>query len=150
MLKALTDFFHNNSDHKKLALKDKVWKIKMEVGDSIPNYLTKFTHCWDELGSVGIIVVEDDMVSLALLGLPNSWHSYQDSVNGREKLPDWERLLLDLVQEEFWWHTRDGTSSKEVEEEFALEGKEKKAKGNKYQGKEGGKKMELSKFKCFH
>jgi len=37
-----------------------------------------------------------------------------------------------------------------VEEEFALEGKEKKAKGNKYQGKEGGKKMELSKFKCFH
>jgi hypothetical protein len=62
----------------------------MEVGDSIPNYLTKFTHCRDELGSVGITVAEDDMVSLALLGLPKSWHSYQDSVNGREKLPDWE------------------------------------------------------------
>jgi len=30
------------------------------------------------------------MVSLTLLGLPKSWHSDQDSVNGREKLPDWE------------------------------------------------------------
>ena len=62
----------------------------MEVGDSIQNYLTKFTHCHDELGSVGITVVEENMVSLALLGLPKSWHSYQDSVNGIEKLPDWE------------------------------------------------------------
>ena len=62
----------------------------MEADDSIQNYLTKFTHCQDELGSVGIIVFVDDMVSLALLGLPKSWHSYQDSVNGREKFLDWE------------------------------------------------------------
>lgn len=64
----------------------------MEKGETIPKYLTKFTHCRDELGSVGIMVVEDDMVSISLLELPNSWHSYQDSVNGWEKLPDWERL----------------------------------------------------------
>ena len=64
----------------------------MEKGETIPKYLTKFTQCRDELGSVGITVVEDDMVSLALLGLPKSWHSYQDFVIGREKLPNWERL----------------------------------------------------------
>jgi hypothetical protein len=62
----------------------------MEKGDSIPKYLTKFVQCRDELGSVGITVVVDDLVSLALLGLPKSWHSYQDSINGREKFPDWE------------------------------------------------------------
>ena len=44
-------------------------------------------------------VVYDDLVSLALLGLPKSFHSYQDSVNGRDKLPDWERIWSDLVQE---------------------------------------------------
>jgi hypothetical protein len=90
MWKALMDLFQNNSDHRKLALKDKLRKIKMEKGDSIPKYLTKFVQCRDELGSVGITVTDDDLVSLALLGLPKSWHSYQDSVNGREKLPDWE------------------------------------------------------------
>lgn len=72
MWKALMDLVQKNSDHKKLAMKDKLRKIKMEKGETFPNYLTKFTHRRDELGSVGIVVVEDDMVSLALLGLPKS------------------------------------------------------------------------------
>ena len=37
------------------------------------------------------------MVSLGLLDLPKSWHSYQDSVNGREKLSNWERPWSDLM-----------------------------------------------------
>jgi hypothetical protein len=90
MWKVLMDLFQNSSNHRKLALKDKLRKIKMEKGDTIPKYLTKFFQCRDDLGSVGIIVVVDDLVSLVLLGLPKSWHSYQDSVNGREKLSDWE------------------------------------------------------------
>ena len=61
----------------------------MEKGDNIPKYLKKLFQCRDELGSVGIIVADDDLVSLALLGLLKSWYSYQDFVNGREKLLDW-------------------------------------------------------------
>jgi hypothetical protein len=90
MWKVLTDLFQNSSDHRKLVLKDKLRKINMEKGDTIPKYLTKFVQCRDELGSVGIKITADDLVSLVLLGLPKSWHSYQDSVNGREKLPYWE------------------------------------------------------------
>ena len=74
--KVLTDLFQSSSDHKKLALKDKLRKIKMEKGDTIQKYLTKLTQCRDELGSVGIIVANDELVSLELLGLPKSWHSY--------------------------------------------------------------------------
>ena len=88
--KTLKDLYQNSSDQRKLALKDKLRKIKMEIGETIRKYLTKFTQFHDELGSVGITVVKDDMVILALLELPKSWHSYEDSVNGREKLPDWE------------------------------------------------------------
>jgi hypothetical protein len=99
MWNTLTDLFQNRSDHRKLVLKDKLRKIKMEKGESIPKYLTKFVQCRDELGSVGITVVDDDLVRLDLLGLAKSWHSYQDSVNGREKFLDWERLWSDLIQE---------------------------------------------------
>ena len=90
MWKALTDLFQSKSDQRKLALKDKLRNIKMEKGDNIAKYLTKFTQCRDELGSVGVTVDDEDLVDLALLGLPKSWHSYQDSVNGREKFPGWE------------------------------------------------------------
>jgi len=100
MWNELADLFQNSSDHRKLALMEKLRKINMEKGNSIPKYLTKFTQCRDELGSVKITVAKDDLVSLALLGLPKSWHSYQDSVNGREKVLEWEQLWPDLVQEE--------------------------------------------------
>ena len=93
-------------------------------------------------------------MSLALLGLPKSWHSYQDSVNEREKLPNWECLWYDLVQEEIRQNTKDGTSSKEEEEDFSLVNKGMKAKGKKTQGEvessQEGKKKYLSKIKCFN
>ena len=76
MWKDLIDLFQNSSDHRKLALNDKLRKIKMENGDTIPTYLTKFTQCRDEIGSVGVIVIEYDMVNLELLGLPKSYHNY--------------------------------------------------------------------------
>jgi len=82
MWKALTDLFQIKSNQRKLALKDKLRNIKCEKGDSMPKYPTKFTQCRDELGSVGVTVDDEDLVSLALLSLPKSWHSYQDSVNG--------------------------------------------------------------------
>ena len=72
----------------------------MEKGECIPKYLTKFVHNRDELGSVEITVDDEDLVSLDLLGLLKSWHSYEDSVNGCEKLLGWEQLWSDIVQEE--------------------------------------------------
>ena len=97
MWKTLKDLYHNSNDRRKLALKDKLRKIKCEKGDTISTYLNKFTTCRDEPGSVGIMTTNDDMVSLALLGLPKSWNSYQGLVNGREKILDWERLWSDLM-----------------------------------------------------
>ena len=101
----------------------------------------KFIQCRDELGSVGVTINDEDLVSLALLGLPKTWHSYQDSVNGREKLSGWERLWSDLVQEEIRRNTRDGSSSKASDEENcalaakAQKGKNKKASHSSAKGK---------------
>ena len=85
MWKALTNLFQSNNDHRKLALKDKLMKIKMEKGDTILKYLTKFVQCRDEIRSIRINVADDDLVSLDFLGLPKCFHSDQDSINGREK-----------------------------------------------------------------
>ena len=61
------DLYQNSSDQSKLAPKDKLQKTKMDKGKMILKYLIKFTQCRDELGSVGIMVSKDDMVSLYLL-----------------------------------------------------------------------------------
>ena len=57
-MEGFVEFFQSMSDQRKLALKDKHRKIKMEKGESIPKYLTKFVHCKDELGSVGVTIDE--------------------------------------------------------------------------------------------
>ena len=44
------DLFQSSNDHRKLALRDKLKKIKMEKGDTIPNYLTKFSNVGMNLG----------------------------------------------------------------------------------------------------
>ena len=65
----------------------------MEKGETIPKYLTNFFQCRDELGSVGITVVDDDFVSLALLGLHKSWHNCEFFVN---ELHAWCQVHWDL------------------------------------------------------
>ena len=97
MWKPLTELFENNSDHRKLELKDKLRSINMQKNDIIPQYLSKFTQCCDELVRVGVNIPEEYLISLSLLGLPKRWHSYQDSVIGREKLPNREHLWFDVV-----------------------------------------------------
>lgn len=74
MWKALKNMFQNTTDHRKMALKDKLRNIKMEKGNSILKYLTNFTQYRNELGSVNITAVKDDLVSLALLVIPKIWH----------------------------------------------------------------------------
>lgn len=76
MWKALANLFQRKSDQRKLVLKDKLINIKCENGDSMPEYLTKFTQCRDEMGSVGVTIDDEDLVRLALLCLPKSWNSY--------------------------------------------------------------------------
>ena len=49
MWKTLTDLYQNSSDQRKLPLKDKLCKIKLEKGEMIPKYVTKLSQCRDEL-----------------------------------------------------------------------------------------------------
>ena len=53
MWKALTDLFQRSSNQRKLVLKDKLRKIKMEKGDSIPKYLMNLSSArmsWEVWG----------------------------------------------------------------------------------------------------
>lgn len=76
MLKALIGHFQKSSDQRNMSLKEKIRNIKMHKGDIILQYLSRFTQCRDELSIFGVTIVEDDLVSLTLLGLPKSGHNY--------------------------------------------------------------------------
>ena len=73
-------------------------------------------------------------------------------MNEREKLPKWDQLWSDLVHEEFWQNTRDGSSSKtDAEDNCALVGKAKKGKWkashSKSESSKAGQKRDFSNVK---
>jgi len=74
--KAILYLYHGSNDARKLALKEKLRSIQMSKGEPIITYLSKFTQVWDELGGVGVFVVDNDLMSLALLGIHKSWYSF--------------------------------------------------------------------------
>ena len=52
------------------------WLISKALISLFFSFWSWLHNSWDEMGSVGITVVDYDLVRLALLGLPKSWHSY--------------------------------------------------------------------------
>eukprot|EP00253_Pinus_taeda_P014498 PITA_14498 len=81
MWKTLKDLYQNNSDQRKSALKDKLRTIKCEKGDTISTYLNKLTTCRDELGSVGIMTVDDDMEEIRTSTRDGSSSKHDDEEN---------------------------------------------------------------------
>lgn len=149
MWKTLTELSENGMDARKLALRDKLKKICMQKNETIPHYLSRFTQSQDEIGGVGENIPSLELVSLALIGLPKYQHSYLDSINGRDKLPNLKIIWSDLVQEKIQRNIIYGVTSKvEEEENFSLVGKGKKAQ-RKLEFSENNGKKDLSKIKCF-
>lgn len=81
MCKTLTNLFQSRSDARNLALRDKLRNIRMGKNETVVQYLSRFTQVRDKLRGVGENVPSYELVSLAFLGLPKSWHNYQDLVN---------------------------------------------------------------------
>ena len=49
---------------------------------------------------MGEIVLDSELVKIALKGFTKKWDFFVKCIVGREKLPSWSRLLDDFTQEE--------------------------------------------------
>ena len=73
---------------------------KMAKGEGVVPYLTRLTQIRDELGDVVFKIVDEELVRIALNGFSKPWDTFVKGVVAWEKLPDWQRLWDDFVQEE--------------------------------------------------
>ena len=116
----------------------------------ILHYLTRLTHIRDELGVVGSKTEDEELVRIALNGFSKPWDVFVKGMVAREKLPDWQRLWDDFVQEEtrMGQGSNSSNSASHIMDEvaLALAGKSK----GKAKKKQGGKKnIDMSRVKCF-
>jgi hypothetical protein len=136
-----------------MVLREKLKSIKMTKAENVVTYLTRLTQVRDELGVVGEAIVDSDLMRTTLNGVSKQWVVFVEGIVAREKLPGWECLWDDFVQEETQRGYVHGSSSIGHEEEnvaLATTSKKKFKKGVKGGQKPKGEgKKDMSKVKCF-
>ena len=69
----------------------------MARGESVTSYLTRVSQVKDELGAVGEIVDDSELIQIALNDFSKSWESFVRGIVARENMLGWERLWDDFV-----------------------------------------------------
>jgi hypothetical protein len=100
MYNALVKLFESKNISRKLGLRNQLRCNKMSKSDTINIYLTKVSKIRDQLKSIGYEVPDTKLVTISLNGLPISWEPFIQSICGRKKLPKFDHLWSDCVQEE--------------------------------------------------
>ena len=72
----------------------------MTKGDTIAIFFMKMSEIRDQLGAIGEIILDKELVLTTLNNLPKHWEPFLQSISGREKLPTFDCLWTDCTQEE--------------------------------------------------
>jgi hypothetical protein len=134
----------------KMVLRNKLRSIQMSRSDNVTSYFMRITQTRDQLAAIGEKVDEAELVNVALNGFTKSWEPFVKGVCAWEKLPDWQRLWDDCIQEETWEESK-ASRQEDGEENLALvsQAKKGKGKGNSEGATSQLGKKDLSKIKCF-
>lgn len=154
MMEALLNAYEVNNATRTLALKRQLNHIEIKKGESMHSYFLRVASLRDELASIGTIIKDKELTLMAIDGLPNSWEMFAQGISARDKLPDFNRLKGDFLQEESRKLKKGGKSKVENEELHVLntntyKGKKKHFKKKKGNHKNDKPKKDLSKIKCF-
>jgi hypothetical protein len=133
MWAALGSLYQSKNENMIMVLQERLRGTKMAKGEGVIPYLTRLTQIRDELGAVGSKTEDFELVRIALNGFSKPWDSFVRGIVAREKLPDWQCLWDDFVQEEIRLGQASGssTTSQVVDEEalaLASKGKGKSKK----------------------
>jgi hypothetical protein len=72
----------------------------MKKGDTVAMFFMKMSEIKDQLGVIGEIISNRELVLTTLFNLPKHWEPFLQSISGREKLPTFDCLWTDCTQEE--------------------------------------------------
>ena len=111
MWKALESLYQSKNENKRMVLQERMRNTKMTKGEGVVPYLTRLTQIKDELGAIGSKTDDEELVRIALNSFSKPWDTFVKGVVAREKLPNWQRLWEDFVQEDPPMGQGSGSSS---------------------------------------
>jgi hypothetical protein len=68
--------------------------------DTVATFFMMMSEIRDQLGAIGEIISDKELVLATLNNLPKHWEPFLQSISGREQLPTFDRLWIVCTQEE--------------------------------------------------
>ena len=87
MWASLTKLYQSSKENWKIVLREKLRNIKMIDTEKVSSYLTRITQVRDELGTVGEVRTDGELVRTALNGFSEKWNTFVKGVVSRENRP---------------------------------------------------------------
>ena len=100
MFKTLKNLFEHSIINVTLTLRNQQSNMNMTKSNNIASYFMRITELRDKLKSGGDNLEENDLVMTTLNGLPPSWESFIQTISGRTKLPNFDKLWAECTEEE--------------------------------------------------
>ena len=82
MFDTLKKLFESNNTNRAIALKHQLQNVKMTKADKVATFFTKIFEIRDQLGAIGEIISDRELVMLTLNGLPSYWEPFIQSISG--------------------------------------------------------------------
>ena len=76
MFNTLKRLFENSSTSRALALRQQLQNAKMARGDSVTSFFMKISDLRDQLGTMGEIIADRELVMITLNGLLAHWEPF--------------------------------------------------------------------------
>jgi hypothetical protein len=106
MYEELKDMFESGNTLRALTLKDQLQSTNMTKGDIVAPFFMKISKNKEQLGAIGEIMSDRELVLSTLNNLPKHWEPFLQSISGREKLPTFDSLWTYCTQEEIIFRNR--------------------------------------------
>ena len=92
MFDSLKKLFECDNVSRLIALRIQLHSIKMNRSKSVASYFMRIADLRDQLGDNGEIVLDKELSTYVLRGIPDSWESFIQSVSGRSKMPKYDKM----------------------------------------------------------
>jgi hypothetical protein len=130
MYDALVGLYQSGNAKRKLILRHKLRSVEMSKSNIVASYLMRITQIRDQLVAIGEAVDDTELVNVALNGFLGSWEPFVQGICAREKLPPFDRLWIDCIQEEAQIESKNGKQRGSDDENQALAAHARKGRGN--------------------
>ena len=108
MFDILRNLFERDITSRSIALRTQLHTIEMKRLESVGSYFIRVAEIKDQLGNAGEVILDKEISTYILHGLPDAWEYFVQSVSGRDQLPKYDRLWADCVEEEVRLATKYG------------------------------------------